>query len=240
MAIVLGPRVLLVEDDPGIGAGLVRALETQGYRPTWCQTASDALQHPVGTVDLVLLDLGLPDLDGLEVCRRLRRDAPSLPVLVLTARGEETDIVLGLDAGADDYLVKPFRLAELFARLRAHTRRMDTSAGGSDVLEVQDLRVDVDARQVLLAGRSVELRPKEFDLLAALMRAAGRAVTRHSLIEQVWQGRELPSTKTVDVHVAALRQRLGEAGPEGSRITTLRGVGYRFELPDDGNLGAAR
>ncbi|TAL15171.1 MAG: response regulator transcription factor [Frankiales bacterium] len=226
-----GPRVLLVEDDTGIGAGLVRALESQGYRLTWCQTGAAALQHPLGTVDLVLLDLGLPDLNGLEVCRQLRRDAPSLPVLMITARGSETDVVVGLDAGADDYLVKPFRLSELLARLRAHTRRLDAPAHRADQLEVGDLRVDVDARQVLLAGRPVELRPKEFDLLVALMRAAGRVVTRQRLMEQVWDGQGFGSTKTVDVHVAALRQRLGEAGPDSSRITTLRGVGYRFELP---------
>lgn len=226
-----GPRLLLVEDDPGIGSGLVRALESQGYRLTWCQTGGAALQHPLGTVDLVLLDLGLPDLDGLEVCRRLRRDAPALPVLMLTARGTETDVIVGLDAGAVDYLVKPFRLGELLARLRAHTRRVDASPVRADQLEAGDLRVDVDARQVLLAGRPIELRPKEFDLLVAMVRAAGRVVTRQRLMEQVWGGQGFGSTKTVDVHVAALRQRLGEAGPDGSRITTLRGVGYRFELP---------
>jgi len=227
-----GPRVLLVEDDPGIGAGLVRALESQGYRLTWARTAGAALGHPAGSVDLVLLDLGLPDLDGVEVCRQLRRLSPTLPIVMLTARDAEADVVLGLDAGADDYLVKPFRLAELLARLRAHTRRLATSATARRRLEVDDLQVDLDAHRVLLAGRPVELRPREYDLLVALMDAAGRIVTRDRLMAHVWDDPRAGSTKTVDVHVAALRQRLGENGPDGSRITTVRGVGYRLELPD--------
>ncbi len=228
-----GPRLLLVEDDPGIGAGLVRALSSQAYRTTWCRTAAEALAHPLDTVDLVLLDLGLPDLDGLELCRRLRREAPAVPILMLTARGSETDVVVGLDAGADDYLVKPFRLAELLARLRAHTRRLTEHAGTHDMLESGELHVDVAARRVALRGLPLDLRPKEFDLLVALLRCAGRAVTRERLMDQVWDEHWFGSTKTLDVHIAALRQRLGESGPEGSRITTLRGVGYRFERPDD-------
>ena len=159
---------------------------------------------------------------------------------MLTARGSETDVVVGLDAGADDYLVKPFRLAELLARLRAHTRRLDIPDRSTDLLEVGDLRIDVGARRAQLDGRSLDLRPKEFDLLVALTRAAGRAVTRQRLMHQVWDAHGVGSTKTVDVHVAALRQRLGETGPDGSRITTLRGVGYRFELPDEPPHGAPR
>lgn len=220
-----------MEDDPGIGSGLVRALESQGYQPIWAGTGAQALQHPLDEVALVLLDLGLPDLDGLQVCRRLRGAAPGLPIVMLTARGTEADVVLGLDAGADDYLVKPFRLGELLARLRSHLRRAGGSTGAGDRLVVGDLQVDVAARRAAVAGQPLDLRAKEFDLLVALMRSAGRVVTRSRLMAEVWHDAHADSTKTVDVHLAALRQRLGEDGPEGSRITTLRGVGYRLDVP---------
>jgi DNA-binding response OmpR family regulator len=225
--------VLIVEDDEGIGAGLLRAVRGEGYTATWCRTAADALRQPLAEVDLILLDLGLPDVDGLDLCRRLRRDLPQTPIVILTARGSETDVVVGLDAGADDYLVKPFRLAELFARLRAHVRRRTSQDEQVDVLTVGDLTIDLAARRVHVGGVEVELRPKEFDLLAVLMRNAGRAVSRERAMELVWDEHWFGSTKTLDVHIAALRQRLGETGPQGSRISTLRGVGYRLELPPD-------
>lgn len=223
--------MLIVEDDPGIGGGLLRALESQDYQPVWYRTGTLALQHPLEHVALVLLDLGLPDVDGLQVCRRLRATSPTLPIVMLTARGSEADVVTGLDAGADDYLVKPFRLGELLARLRSHLRRASTGLEAADRLVVGDLDVDVAARRAAVGGQPLELRAKEFDLLVALMRSAGRAVTRSRLMAEVWQDQHATSTKTVDVHVAALRQRLGETGPEGSRIATLRGVGYRLDAP---------
>jgi DNA-binding response OmpR family regulator len=226
--------VLIVEDDDGIGSGLFRALTGEGYRAEWCRTAADALTASVADVDVVLLDLGLPDMDGLDLCRMLRRQLPTTPIVMLTARGSETDIVVGLDAGADDYLVKPFRLAELFARLRAHTRRRPVVGADSPVLVVGDLSVDIAARRVHVGGVEAELRPKEFDLLVVLMRNAGKVLTREAAMGQVWDEHWFGSTKTLDVHVASLRQRLGESGPEGSRISTLRGVGYRLELPVDG------
>jgi DNA-binding response OmpR family regulator len=223
--------VLIVEDDEGIGAGLLRAVRGEGYSATWSRDAADALRQPLTDVDLILLDLGLPDVDGLDLCRQLRRDLPQTPIVILTARGSETDIVVGLDAGADDYLVKPFRLAELFARLRAHVRRRATQDEPTDLLTVGDLTIDVAARRVHVGDAEVELRPKEFDLLAVLMRNAGKAVSRERAMELVWDEHWFGSTKTLDVHIAALRQRLGELGPQGSRISTLRGVGYRLELP---------
>jgi DNA-binding response OmpR family regulator len=226
--------VLIVEDDDGIGGGLVRALTGEGYDVEWCKSAADAMAARLAEFDVVLLDLGLPDMDGLDLCRALRRELPTTPIVMLTARGSETDIVVGLDAGADDYLVKPFRLAELFARLRAHTRRT-VGVGATDVLNVGTIAVDIGARRVLVSGTEVELRPKEFDLLVVLMRNAGKVVTRESAMTQVWDEHWFGSTKTLDVHVASLRQRLGESGPDNSRISTLRGVGYRFDLPSEGS-----
>lgn len=225
-----GPRVLIVEDDEGIGAGLLRAVRGEGYTTTWSRDGADALAQTLREVDLVLLDLGLPDMDGLDLCRQLRAALPDTPIVILTARGSETDIVVGLDAGADDYLVKPFRLAELLARLRAHVRRR-TSADDPNHLTVGDLTIDLAARRASVGGADVELRAKEFDLLAVLMQHAGKVLSRERAMELVWDEHWFGSTKTLDVHIAALRQRLGESGPHDSRISTLRGVGYRLELP---------
>ncbi len=227
-----GPaRILVVEDDEGIGSGLVRALRGAGHDPQWCRNAADALAHDLSAVELVVLDLGLPDLDGLDLCRRLRTDRPSLPVLILTARGSETDVVVGLDAGADDYLVKPFRLAELLARIRALLRRRAPDLDADPALIVGDLEVDLGARRVHVAGTEADLRPKEFELLVLLMRHAGNVVTREQAMEQVWDEHWFGSTKTLDVTLASLRHRLGEPGADRSRITTIRGVGYRLEQP---------
>ncbi|MDE0803963.1 MAG: response regulator transcription factor, partial [Acidimicrobiales bacterium] len=223
---------LVVLDDEN-GGGLLRALEGEGHRPIWCRDAASARGQMLGDVDLVLLDLGLPDEDGLDLCRHLRAELPTTPIVILTARSSEADIVVGLDAGADDYLVKPFRLAELFARLRAHLRRVPTADGAAETVLVGDLTVNVAARRAFLAGAEVGLRAKEFDLLAVLVAHAGTVVTRERLMELVWDEHWFGSTKTLDVHIAALRQRFREHGPEGSRITTVRGVGYRYETPTD-------
>ena len=227
----LEPAVLIIEDDEGIGSSLEAALRGQGYDPTWSRTGADALAQPVDTFAVILLDLGLPDMDGLDVCRTLRRRAPLVPVLMLTARGTETDIVVGLDAGADDYLVKPFRLAELLARLRALARRNHIPTDDPTVMSVGDLAVDTEARRVFVASLEVELRAKEFDLLVVLMRHAGKVLTREQAMSLVWDEHWFGSTKTLDVHIASLRRHLGESGPGDSRITTLRGIGYRLELP---------
>lgn len=219
--------VLLVEDDDGIGRSLSRTLEHQGFEVAWARTGSDALELATPATAVVVLDLGLPDMDGLEVCRRLRERNPAPQVLVLTARGEEADVVLGLDAGADDYLVKPFRLAELLARVRACARRVEDDV---DRLVVGDLQVDVGARRVSTAAGPVQLRPKEFDLLVALARDAGRVVGRERLMAEVWDEHWFGSTKTLDIHVWALRRKLDASGGP-SRIATVRGVGYRLESP---------
>jgi DNA-binding response OmpR family regulator len=229
--------VLLVEDDETIGRALQSSLELHGYDVQWESAGRGALAAAEARdFDLVLLDVGLPDLDGVEVCRRLRRLSPDSVLVMLTARQDEMDVVLGLDAGADDYLTKPVRLAELQARLRAHLRR--GSADGGAAISVGALTVDLAARQATLAGREIVLRAKEFDLLERLVRDAGTAVTRETLMTDVWDEHWFGSTKTLDVHVAALRRKLTTDGPTpadgpaGPVITTLRGYGYRLELPD--------
>jgi DNA-binding response OmpR family regulator len=222
------PGILVVEDDEAIASGLVRVLDSQGYRVQRTGSGRAALALVTEEVGLVVLDLGLPDLDGLEVCRRLRDARPDLAILILTARDQELDVVSGLDAGADDYLVKPFRLSELLARVRAHLRR--TLAGAPEEapepLHAGDLSVDLAARRAWRGSEELELRPKEFDLLALLVAEAGRAVTRDRIMRDVWDTDWLGATKTLDTHVGTLRNKLGE--PEA--ITTLRGVGYRLDV----------
>jgi DNA-binding response OmpR family regulator len=225
---VQSERVLLVEDDETIGSTLVRALDAQGYAVVWVRTGGDALASLIG-IDLILLDLGLPDLDGVEVCRRVRRIDTVLPVIMLTARQSEVDVVIGLDAGAVDYVRKPFALTELLARIRVHLRAATVSS--DPVVEVGDVRADPAARRVWVADTEVELRAKEFDLLVVLMTDAGRAVTRERLMSEVWDEHWFGSTKTLDVTMASLRRKLGEGVGQVSRITPLRGVGYRFERP---------
>jgi DNA-binding response OmpR family regulator len=226
-------QVLVVEDDPTIGGGLRDTLAAQGYDVDWVTTGAGALARAeAGPPDLVLLDLKLPDIDGVEVCRRLRGAGTARTIVMLTARQDEIDAVIGLDAGADDYVTKPFRLAELLARLRAHVRRLDGGGPGNGEapLTVGDLELDRAARRARLDGTELDLRPKEFDLLALLMAEAGRALTRERIMTEVWDAHWYGSTKTLDMHIAALRRHFGERGDEVSRITTLRGVGYRLEL----------
>jgi DNA-binding response OmpR family regulator len=220
-------RILLVEDDDAIATGLVRVLEGQGLSVQRLARGAPAPAAVDDHVGLVILDLGLPDADGIDICRRLRAAWPALAILILSARDRELDVVSGLDAGADDYLVKPFRLSELLARVRAHLRRVAEPAApaGPAPLEAGGVRVELGARRVWADGAEVELRPKEFELLALLVSEAGRVVTRERIMREVWDTEWLGSTKTLDTHVLALRTKLAAAAP----ITTLRGVGYRFE-----------
>jgi len=230
--------VLVVEDDETIGRALTSSLGVHGHTARWVVTGAGALAAAEAQpFDLALLDLGLPDMDGVDVCRRLRAAQPGCVLVVLTARDEEIDVVLGLEAGADDYLTKPFRLAELLARVQAHLRRGPASAAaepaGTDVVRVGALRVDTVARRAYLGGVEIELRAKEFDLLARLVAEPGAAIARSVLMADVWDENWFGSTKTLDVHMAALRRKLAAAsaasGALAPEVVTLRAHGFRLE-----------
>lgn len=228
------PPVLLVEDDDGIATPLAAALRGDGHDVVRVATGGDALAAAARGVSAVVLDLGLPDIDGVEVCRRLRVIAPGAPVLMLTARTSEADVVVGLDAGADDYVTKPFRLAELMARLRALLRRAAPEPGRSAhrIVQAQDVRVDVDARRAWVGERELDLTPKEFDLLALLVAEAGTVVDRERIMREVWDTNWFGSTKTLDMHVSWLRRKLGDDANDPRYLTTVRGVGLRFDAGD--------
>jgi DNA-binding response OmpR family regulator len=217
-------RVLVVEDDSGIARSLVRGLERAGYAARSVESGRAALaidQVP----DVVLLDLGLPDMDGVDVCRLLRHRSDAA-IIVVTARGEEGDRVSALDEGADDYLVKPFGLAELLARIRAVLRRMRPM--GSELLQYGPLNVDLRTRKVTVGAREVTLTPKEFDILECLTIDPGRVVTRQEILERAWDAHWYGPTKVLDVHMAALRRKLDVPG----LVETVYGRGFRL-----GNLG---
>ena len=229
--------LLVVEDDETIGAALTSGLRAHGHAVSWQRTGRKGLDAAAGrTFDMALLDLGLPDLDGVEVCRRLRAASPGMVVVVLTARTDEMDVVVCLEAGADDYLTKPFRFGELLARVRAHLRRQAVVPPSQERVVVGRLVVDAAARRVTVDDLEVQLRAKEFELLARLAADAGNAVSREALMADVWDAHWYGSTKTLDVHVAAVRRKLAAvAGPDAPPpITTLRGHGYRMERPGGG------
>ncbi len=225
-------RVLLVEDDATIGRSLEQSLRAQGYTVTLAADGESARRVlALALPHLVVLDLGLPDVDGLDLCRELRASAPAVSILVLTARDEEIDIVVGLDAGANDYVTKPFRLAELLARVRAHLRRPEPSSSSSEVV-IGDLTVDVAARRAWAGTQELTLRPREFDVLALLASEVGRVVTRERIMDECWDQHWYGSTKTLDVHISQLRSKLAQcAGPERPTIAVLRRVGYRLDAP---------
>ncbi|TWE12089.1 response regulator transcription factor [Rudaeicoccus suwonensis] len=224
-------RVLLAEDDPAISEPLARALRREGYDVDIRDDGLAALEGAKSGPDLVILDLGLPSIDGLEVCRRLRAGGSSVPVLILTARADEVDTVVGLDAGADDYVTKPFRLAELLARARALLRR--TPVDDTDPEAAPLVRIDSDARRAFIGDDELQLTVKEFELLRVLVREQGKVVSREQLMHEIWDTAWLGSTKTLDMHVSVLRRKLGDDAAQPRFITTVRGVGFRFE-PADG------
>ncbi|MBD3934510.1 response regulator transcription factor [Streptomyces chumphonensis] len=222
-------RVLLAEDDASISEPLARALRREGYEVEVRQDGPSALDTGLhGEIDLVVLDLGLPGMDGLEVCRRMRTEGFTFPVLVLTARADEVDTVVGLDAGADDYVTKPFRLAELLARVRALLRR-GTADPAHQPPPAHGVRIDVDSHRAWIGEDELQLTAKEFDLLRVLVRDAGRVVTRDQLMREVWDTTWWSSTKTLDMHISWLRKKLGDDAGNPRFITTVRGVGFRFE-----------
>jgi DNA-binding response OmpR family regulator len=230
-------RILIVEDEASIAEPFARLLRREGFETTVAATAAEALTAARDTEpDLVLLDLALPDGDGRDVCRVLRAER-DVPVIMVTARGTETDRIVGLEIGADDYVVKPFSGAEVVARIRAVLRRSGRAAQPAATappgpLRFGGLAVDLAARTAVLDGGELELSRKEFDLLAELVRNAGRVVTREDLMARVWDENWFGSTKTLDVHMGWLRRKLGDAAADPRFIHTLRGVGFRFAAPD--------
>jgi len=214
-------RVLLVEDDRDIAEPLARALTREGYDVTAAGDGRVALNEVLDCPpDLIILDIGLPGMDGLDVCRHVRDVRPHVPILMLTARDGELETVAGLDAGADDYVTKPFRLSELLARIRAMLRR-----SAPPELTAGDVRVDDASRRAWRGERELDLSPKEFDLLALLVRDAGKVVTRERIMDEVWDVNWFGSTKTLDMHMSWLRRKLGDP----PLIATVRRVGFRFE-----------
>ena len=222
--------ILLAEDDAAIAEPLARALTREGHECVIAPTGPEALEEVLsGDFGLLILDLGLPGIDGLEVCRRVRAQMPEMAVLMLTARTDEVDFVVGLDAGADDYVGKPFRLAELLARVRALMRR--STVGDDDVLlDYGDIQLDARARRVIVGGDELTLANREFDLLQFLMERPGEALARDEIMTEVWGSADLRSSKTLDMHVSWIRRKIGDDQPNRSKhIVTVRGVGFRFD-----------
>lgn len=223
-------RILVIEDDHSIGEQLAKTLTKEGYAVEWVRDGEagveTALQHPYG---LILLDLMLPKRDGWQVCQDLRRARSEVPILMLTARGEVSDRVRGLDMGADDYLPKPFDFQELLARIRALTRRDKVAKAGR--IQVGDLVVDMNARTVSRDGLALHLTPREYSLFEALVRNAGRTLTREAIIERIW-GDDTSMSNTVNFHVTSLRKKI-DTGEGPSLIETVHGFGYRLRTAEN-------
>jgi DNA-binding response OmpR family regulator len=232
--------VLLVEDELSIAEPFANALDRSGFHTSVARTAADAVaQLAADEPDVVLLDLSLPDGDGRDICRQLRGDS-DVPIIMVTASGSVTDRVVGLELGADDYIVKPFAVGEVVARIRAVLRRPRKGASTRPTeVTLGELRIDLGARRVWVADREIELTRKEFDLLARLARDAGRVVTRETLMSDVWDLNWFGSTKTLDVHIAWLRRKLGDDPARPAFIHTVRGVGFRLAAHPQEKPGAA-
>ena len=228
-------RILVVEDEENILEAIRYSLVAQGYEALTATDGQSGLAAArAERPDLVILDVMLPAMDGLEVCRAIRREQ-DMPIVILTARDEEVDRIVGLELGADDYVTKPFSMRELMARVRAHIRRYRPGTGssaseaGEGVLVSGNLEIDVAGHRVRLAGRELSLRPREFRLLALFMRRVGRALTRDQVLEALWSQDYIGDARTVDVHVRWLREKIEDDPGRPTRIVTVRGVGYRFE-----------
>ena len=224
-------RVLIVEDEPGLVESISYALETEGFEVLCAEDGRSGLElAKSGKPDLMLLDLMLPVISGLDVCRQVRTFS-DVPIIMLTAKDSEVDMVLGLELGADDYLTKPFSMRELVARIRAQVRRSSRTgvlAESNEVIRGGPIELDIDAHKVRVDGTEVELRPKEFDLLESLMRRKNRLAARHVLIDEVWGPGYFGGTKTLDVHIKRLRHKVESGLGEPKHIVTMRGLGYKF------------
>jgi two-component system, OmpR family, response regulator RegX3 len=225
--------ILLVEDETSITEPLAEALRSEGFDTEVAGTVGEALELARHDPDLVLLDVMLPDGSGFDVCRELRR-ASQVPIIMLTARGEEADRVVGLELGADDYVVKPFSAREVVARIRAVLRRVESPEPADESpVAIGQLRLDPARHEATLDGEVLELSRKEFQLLQLLMRNAGSVVTRERLIDEVWDPNWFGSTKTLDVHVSGIRRKLGDDPARPRYLHTVRGMGFRFSAPDE-------
>ncbi|HZA19772.1 MAG TPA: response regulator transcription factor [Actinomycetota bacterium] len=227
-------KVLVIEDEGSISAPLAEALEREGFQPTVAETGGAGLELAESVrPDIVLLDLMLPDMDGRDVCRRLR-EGSSVPIIMLTAKGTETDRVVGLELGADDYVVKPFSVAELVARMRAVMRRISVrDERPAETVVIGDISLDPRTWTVHQGETQLELTRREFELLRLLMENAGTVISREELMEEVWDPNWFGPTKTLDVHVSSLRKKLGDDPNDPRYIHTVRGVGFRFAGPQE-------
>ena len=223
-------RILIVEDEPSLAEPLAFLLEREGYEPTICADGLVAVaEFDRNGTDLVLLDLMLPGLSGTEVCREIRSRS-AVPIIMLTAKDSEVDIVVGLELGADDYVTKPYSSRELLARIRAILRRrVDDEIVSEAVLEAGSVRMDTERHTVAVGGKETKMPLKEFELLEVLLRNAGRVLTRGQLIDRVWGADYYGDTKTLDVHIKRLRTLIEDDSKNPEHITTVRGVGYRYE-----------
>jgi DNA-binding response OmpR family regulator len=223
------PKILIVEDEPGMVAGLRDNFEFEGYQVLSAMDGVSGLERALAdTPDLVILDVMMPRMSGLDVCKQLKSKRPAIPIIMLTARGQEVDKVVGLELGADDYVTKPFSIRELLARVKAVLRRVESVPQGKDRYTFGDVEVNLQSCQVSRRGRSLDFSSKEFDLLKYFLSHPGEALTRDRLLEEVWGYDKFPTTRTVDAHIVRLRQKL-EPKPDDPRFfLTVHGTGYKF------------
>ena len=228
----MSQKVLLVEDEPDMLLGLKDNFEFEGYEVVTATDGAVALERArAHKPDLVILDIMLPKLSGLEVCKMLRGEGFDKPIIMLTARGQEIDKVVGLELGADDYVTKPFSIRELLARVRAILRRTDGTKKRLQKYRFSDVELDFEAYRAKKGGAPLELSPREFELLRYLIERKGETVSRDKLLEDVWGYESYPSTRTVDTHIAKLRAKIGDSGSDPRYILTIHGVGYKFVDP---------
>ncbi len=222
-------RILIVEDEPAMVAGLRDNFEFEGYEVISADNGVSGLERALGDdPDLVVLDVMMPRMSGLDVCKQLKAKRPSLPIIMLTARGQEIDKVVGLELGADDYVTKPFSIRELMARVKAVLRRVSPQAGAAEVYKFSDIEVNIRANEVRRAGETVDLSGKEFALLAYFISHPAETLSRDHLLDAVWGYENYPSTRTVDTHIVHLRQKLEPTPEEPRFILTVHGSGYKF------------